>query len=439
MKYNRGTVNRFPSATVVLLLCIMSVVFSLCRQPVQSDPMAPPSPSPPVDRAALKEKARETLAFSTDGGPLAGRIRLQRALYGPGDEGWGLMKTAMERGTVYDRETVVSTLFETGERGEAGDSIVSLLLADDSYLIRERTIYHLSLEGNARWLPSIRKALGDDDYYVRATAARALGRMGEKEAIPALLALSSKEVGWSRLCVLQALVMLGHEGTARIMKELARGSPSAKERAYALGMLYEAGEAPLLPALRDMMTDPDDRAREIACRYLVRVLPPGEGDLFSRIIAKGDFHALRGALVRLRETPAGERGTILSGAFAAAADRRRDLLSLFGKEEPDPLRVYGCACRLRSHDVLALLLEHLFAVNRERAGRVARELLQDEGVRRTPPYPESIVSALAEQGDDRDLEYLSLFLDEGSDGLKKSAALAMLRILSRGESPSPGK
>jgi HEAT repeat protein len=394
-----------------------------------------------IDREAIRKKAEETLAIFRGRGPLAGQIRLQRALYGTGDEPGTqvLMKAALENGTVYDRETVLLALFETRERGEAGDAMVTLLLADHSYFIRERTIYHLSLEGETRWLPSIKKALGDEDYYVRATAARALGRMGEQSAVPALLALSSKEVGWSRLCVLQALVMLRHEPTIKTMKELAQGSPSSKERAYVLGMLYEAGDASQLSRLMSMVGTPDDTAREIACRYLVRSAPPGEIAVFIAVIAQGDFHAFRHALERLRKFPAESRSAILSEAFNLSSDRRKGLLSLFGKEEPDPLKVYLCACQLRGDDILALLVEHLYAVNRDRARKVTRELLQDEGMKRMAPYPESLISAMAAHGDDVEITSLSGFLEDDSDELKRSAAVTILGILARIEIPVPGK
>lgn len=131
------------------------------------------------------------------------------------------------RGLTAKREYVRG--LETRRDAEALSLLVECLCDESSYLreLAEEAFVRMGEEQAHALLP----LLGQGLWYTRASAARALGRMGYRPAAPALLALAEDPNEAVRGSAAEALVTLAHQrGSTRLAHALHRMPPDARRR-----------------------------------------------------------------------------------------------------------------------------------------------------------------------------------------------------------------
>ncbi len=112
-----------------------------------------------------------------------------------------------------------------------------------------------------------RKALGGTDTYARWKAARALGALGDKSAVPALIAALGDASGSVRECAADALGALGDAGAGEAL--LARaGDSSPAVRLAVIAALGKLAHAPAAEALRKALKDEAPLIRAAAAAAL---------------------------------------------------------------------------------------------------------------------------------------------------------------------------
>ncbi len=161
------------------------------------------------------------------------------------------------------RERALESLSELGS--EVLDPVVELL-EDPDEEIRSGAIAVAASFDDARVVPALVTRLGDPDWWVRLTAAEALGRIGDPAAVDGLSGvLDDPEARWA------AVEALGRIGDIRALPGLARllKDPAVEVRIEVLLAMRHFTHPRILEALRRVATtDPDrivrSRALEVA-------------------------------------------------------------------------------------------------------------------------------------------------------------------------------
>jgi HEAT repeat protein len=422
--------------TLILLIVLVILVFPPCYTD-ESPPVSAGENSvdegPVRDVSGIRRKAEEIVGRVEKSGDIHTRLEIAQTIDKVGSDAdlYGLCEEAVTDGNVRDRMDALQAIVRDARLAAYSDRLYSALLQDSAYVIRERAVYHLSLDGKPSHIPIVRKALEDEDYYVRAQAARALGRYGDRDSIPALREHMLKESGWTMLCFAQALAMLGDEAGRSVLTSASSDASSAKQRAYGMAMRYEAGESSLLPALRALLDERDDRAREIVFRCLARLAPMKEKDLLSDILARGDMISVKMVLERLSDIKPADRDEILSKAFESSEDKRKALFSLATASPASAKQLLSAIDSLHLRDCFVILMKSLSKSGRKPALKTLEALLAEPGITRLPDVRCDIVRVIGFSGPDKDgkaAAMLEPFLESGSDELSLCAALSVLRL-----------
>jgi HEAT repeat protein len=197
------------------------------------DPPAPVEPAPTLDVAAAVERARAVL----DASLTSNSQRLQR-----------IAAAALARTQDPEAREVLAAHIgrsgaRAGERGELGD-VARLDLA-----------YSLARAGDARGSDVLAAALGAQRGEARDEAARLLALLGDRRAVPRLVALLA--VSQRRLGAAEHLAHLAEPRAIKVLEQI-QGSTKASgdDRTRATIALGVAGQAAVAPALRGMLDDP---------------------------------------------------------------------------------------------------------------------------------------------------------------------------------------
>src|SRR5215216_6846267 len=113
----------------------------------------------------------------------------------------------------------------------------------------------------------IRQSLSDDNWYVRAGAARALGRLGDKSSAKALASLIGDQNWLVRDAALEALAAIKALPDAAVVQQLL-SSPDPYVRARAARALGAVNYAPAGDALIKALGDKDEFVRRAAASAL---------------------------------------------------------------------------------------------------------------------------------------------------------------------------
>ncbi len=121
----------------------------------------------------------------------------------------------------------------------SGTEALRKALSDTHESVRVAAVRELTATADPRILPDLIAALHDQSAAVREQAAGAIGRVGDRAALPALQqALKNKdEDEWVRLRIAQAAASLGDTGAIPVLLDLARNADAKVTRLEAIGTL----------------------------------------------------------------------------------------------------------------------------------------------------------------------------------------------------------
>lgn len=140
-----------------------------------------------------------------------------------------------------------------------------------------------------------------------AAAARALGRLGDPKATPALLALAETPQADLRVAVFEALATLKARGAVPAARRALASDTEQRVRRWAAVLLREVSAKDALPELRRALSDPDPGVRLQAAQALGQMEDRESIEKLKEALQKETFkeakEALRVALERLSTSP----------------------------------------------------------------------------------------------------------------------------------------
>ncbi len=180
--------------------------------------------------------------------------------------------------TAYAR-TRLRTLFLPGAGIDPvrAERVLLVMARDTRPAVRETAVYLLGIVGSFAATPILTEALDDPFPGARLQAAKAIGRVSDPEAIPALLnALrgADEQLGSH---IFSALVRMGHEAVPALIERSK--SSSAWMRWNCLRALSEISDHRALPVLVPALLDTDHSVVWMAAKGLVRFRRVGLGPL----------------------------------------------------------------------------------------------------------------------------------------------------------------
>jgi HEAT repeat protein len=364
-----------------------------------------------------------------------------RSLISIGGEVTAWMVLPLLREEAFFRNTAMVILKEIG--AVALPHLPPLLLDKDDD-VRKFAIELLSDGGARDQAPALMERLANDpNPNVRGAAAKALGILGCREALPRLVA-ALKDIEWVRFTVLEALCQLGDEDVVEPILDLVSDSSPATRRA-AIETLGAIGSPRAGNALLSHLGKATRMDRPIVLMSLLRIgaTLPEDGypdDLLE--IFLGDDEEWEDRIVALRGLMGIAGRDALRKIFdkAGSLDETRpddegvlraikELLPLCGHPEALPALLDDPSLRFRGKTILAEVAGQL-RVREAVPGLVSR--LEDDvrDVRR------AAACALGEIGDEGALDGLIGALND-SDGHVRKSVVSALAALGRKEAFKP--
>jgi len=197
-----------------------------------------------------------------------------RSLIAIGGEVTAWMVLPLLREEAFFRNTAMVILKEIGE--PAVQHLPPLLLDKDDD-VRKFAIELLSDAGAREQAPALIERLANDpNPNVRGAAAKAIGALGCREALPQLVA-ALKDIEWVRFIVLEALCRLGDEEVVEPILELL-SDPSPATRRSAIETLGAIGSGRATDALLSHLGKVDRNDRTIVLISLLKIGVPLPGD-----------------------------------------------------------------------------------------------------------------------------------------------------------------
>jgi tetratricopeptide (TPR) repeat protein len=172
-----------------------------------------------------------------------------------------------------------------------------------------------------------KKALAGSDVYARWKAARALGAMGEKSAVPALAAALGDASGSVRECAADALGALGDPSAGEVL--LARvGDSSPAVKCAVMTALGRLRHAPAAEPLRAALKDSAPSVRAAAAIALGAIPDTGAGDALLAAAKDASNDVRAAVLLALGQIKEPRAATVLVDALATRALRARTARAL---------------------------------------------------------------------------------------------------------------
>jgi HEAT repeat protein len=238
----------------------------------------------------------------------------------------------------------------------------------------------------------VRRALEDDDAWVRYYACQALSRLGDEQSATTIASLLGDPAGHVRVAVIEALAHLRGEQALGALHEASQAADYDVRRAALLG-LGSVKNAASLPYIEASFDSPDAATRLVGLSALSEF--PGSAPLFRMRAAMSDpDDAVRGAAVALLAARSGPEATnILIEGLRDPSLRERVLGALSQPAEGRVATILG-ALRAADAELAGRLVSALARARRSDASSALEEAFRFDNVyaRR------AIVPALAAAG-----------------------------------------
>lgn len=232
------------------------------------------------------------------------------------------------------------------------EELMSMLFLQPQHVLRALGLQILSESPFPRFLPLAREMLDDDEWGVRAMAAKALAKHADKEALDRLLDTLDSEHSEVKKVIVDALAALRDAKAVPLLTRwVGRAGEDDQLRLRACEALGQIGDEAAMPLLTRVMGDETvaDRVRFAACEAAGRI-----GGAQARSLLMSQLGTARGAF----------KGAVLKAlAKTGGQETLRVLLPYAGPNE-DPL-------------VRGLALEALHRLDPTAAAAIARDLLDD--------------------------------------------------------------
>jgi HEAT repeat protein len=224
----------------------------------------------------------------------------------------------------------------------------------------------------------VRRALDDEDGWVRYYACQALSRLGDEESAAAIARLLGDPAGQVRVAVIEALAHLRGEQALGALHEASQAADYDIRRAALLG-LGSVKNAASLPYIEESLDSPDAATRLVGLSALSEF--PAQAPLLRMRAALNDSDdAVRGAAVALLAArPGPEATTILIEGLRDPSLHERILGAL---SQPAEGRVATILVALRTAEpeLAAPLVSALARARREDAAAALEEAFRFDNV-----------------------------------------------------------
>jgi HEAT repeat protein len=283
----------------------------------------------------------------------------------------------------------------------------------------------------------LKDALADESWYVRGSAARAFGRLGDKSASSLLLPLLQDNSWFVRLAALEALSALrpsgaSVSGTSPDLSSLrdALASPDEYVRARAAVTSPAAGNA-AVELLVKLLSDPEPLVRRSAVQSLGELKATSAVDALTPLLKDDDQSTRKTAAIALGRIGDKKVSSALETAAASNDDQWEYAAALYRLGNRDHLSQVTDALRNEYADVRRQALKALLEFGDNRALPALLALANDDGAIKRGESP-WIRLALAEglvhfDGDEPRIALISL-LGDSEAAVRAASAASLVKI-----------
>lgn len=207
------------------------------------------------------------------------------------------LRRALESDSVEMRRNVVSALVRLNGQGRA--DLLRRALQDKDPEVLLKAIEGIEKEWGAQAQSRLAELLGEhNDPRVREAAAKALGKLGAADAVPALLGALDDEAENVRWFATESLRKLKATRAVPRLSELLREDESARVREITATTLGELGQPAAVPALRKALEDGSERVRRRTAAAL-RALAASDPERMSIIAEDLAAHGFPGPAIEI--------------------------------------------------------------------------------------------------------------------------------------------
>lgn len=176
------------------------------------------------------------------------------------------------------RKAAAWSLGQLGDKASSA-ALLKSLEKDSAPQVRSASAGALGMLKVASTAPALKVALADSDAMVRASSVEALASVSGKDAVPDARELL-RDGNWSvRSSALNALGTLKDNGSVNEICGVLAHDDAELTRAGAAHALGKIGDKSAIPALRAALKDGSDRVRAEAGASLARLGAPAEDDV----------------------------------------------------------------------------------------------------------------------------------------------------------------
>ncbi len=196
----------------------------------------------------------------------------------------------------YRAAGLLSMLCLENMQDAARQAVPALLeaLSDDNTAVRREAISALGLIGDKQAIPALINLMRDQEVELGPSAAISLSRIGSA-AVPELTALLQNEPEPIRYLAVEALGLIGRAALPSLFAATEDESHYVRNQAaIALGLLGEKNPDLVIritPYLIDLLSDDNDFVRHNACQLLIEIRNP---ELIDQLVERLGGHSLVG-------------------------------------------------------------------------------------------------------------------------------------------------
>lgn len=157
--------------------------------------------------------------------------------------------------------------------------------------------------GNKRAVPSLLMMLDHADAGLRARIAEALGRLGDRSALGKIISLLSDSDEAVQLCAVRAVQRIPDRRAARPLLAILSQTENSDLRCQAVIALAATGSEKVIPALTALLPDADVELKRAIAEALSRIGTAGAAETLATLLHADDLVVVTKALIGLRRRP----------------------------------------------------------------------------------------------------------------------------------------
>ena len=187
--------------------------------------------------------------------------------------------------------------------GDEGLSELLEIIETRNPMTSGEAVIALGRIGNRRAVPSLLMMLDHADAGLRAKIAEALGRLGDRSALAKIIALLSDSEETVQLCAVRAVQRIPDRRAAIPLLTILKRTKNSDLRCQAVIALAATGSEKVIPALTVLLPDADAELKRAITEALSRIDSAEAAETLATLLHADDLVVVTKALIGLRRRP----------------------------------------------------------------------------------------------------------------------------------------